>query len=86
MLFVLEKRFRTFPPMVKVTCRTTSAERKRRSRIRQQKLAGGFERIELYLPPIVRAAWTARERISDAHTIGGRALCRRFSRYPRGMG
>jgi hypothetical protein len=52
-------------PTVKVTCISQSAQRKRRSRMRQQKLAAGFERVELYLPPVVRAAWIARERISD---------------------
>jgi hypothetical protein len=58
------------------TRRQSAAEAKRRTRLaanarharkRRKLRALGLERVELWLPPEVKAAWTARERISDAN-------------------
>ena len=42
-------------------------ERKRQHECRRRKKlrADGFELLELWVPPVVRAGWAARERLSD---------------------
>jgi hypothetical protein len=48
--------------------RLAAAERQRRRRLRLKLIAAGFEHVELWLSPAVRAGWVARERIDDRHS------------------